>query len=246
MEAIPDNPGNCQQGSCLTSSSCQLNFGQPALLRNHKELELLIVNQALNVLSAHSGTAPKQCDRLIREYPQMFEGVGKLANFEENIHIDDSVQPVVLPHRQVHFHLRQRLATEIKRFEDLDIIEHVSGPTPSISPVIAVERNSAEIRLCIDMRQANMAVKREGHPGPTLNNLVSDLNGVTVFSTIDMREGYNQIELVIEGIHGVRNVSDDIIIFGKTQSEHGTSLLFHRLSTRGLTLRREKLHLYAD
>ena len=53
---------------------------------------------------------------------------------------------------------------------------------------------------------------------------------------------HHLIEQVIEGIPGVRNVSDDIIIFRKTRSDHDTSLclLFQRLSARGLTLHREK------
>ena len=90
---------------------------------------------------------------------------------------------------------RQRVAVEVQRLEDLDVIEHVSGPTTWISLVVAVDRKSEDIRLCIDMRQANVAVKRDRHPGPTLDDLAADLNGATVFSTIDMREGYHKIEL---------------------------------------------------
>ena len=50
---------------------------------------------------------------------------------------------------------------------ELDIIEIVSGPTSWVSPVVVVPKPSGDIRLCVDMRQANMAVKRERFPIPT-------------------------------------------------------------------------------
>ena len=46
----------------------------------------------------------------------------------------------------------------------LDIIEKVSGPRSWVLPVVVVPKPSGDIRLCVDMRQANMAVKRERHP----------------------------------------------------------------------------------
>ena len=217
----------------------------------------------MNITSTHVGSTSKQSERLIREYPQLLQGVGKLINFKTKIHTDDSVQPVALPQSRVPFHVRQRVTAEEQRLEDLDIIEHVSRPTPWIAPVAAVQRKSGDIRLCVVMRQTNVAIKRERHPGPILGDLAADLNGATVFSTIDMREGYHQIkqeeesrhvttfsthvglrrykrlimrtssaaevfhhlfEQVIKDIPALRNVANDVIIFGKAQDCHDTSI----------------------
>ena len=52
-----------------------------------------------------------------------------------------------------------------------------------------------EIRLCVDMREANKAVKRERHTIPTIDELILDLNGAKVFSKLDLRSGYHQLEL---------------------------------------------------
>ena len=49
--------------------------------------------------------------------------------------------------------------------------------------------------MCIDMREANKAIGREKHPMPTLDDLVADLNGATVFSKLDMSQAYHQLEL---------------------------------------------------
>ena len=45
------------------------------------------------------------------------------------------------------------------------------------------------------MRAANQAIERERHPVPTVKDLIVDLNGATVFSKIDLNQGYHQLEL---------------------------------------------------
>lgn len=46
----------------------------------------------------------------------------------------------------------------------------------------------------------------------------------------------------MEGLRGVRNISDDIIVFGENQLEHDKNLeaVFKRLSERNLTLNKDK------
>ena len=50
------------------------------------------------------------------------------------------------------------------------------------------------------------------------------------------------IQRTLQGIPGVRNISDDIIVFGSDQDSHDRSLEFtlSRLENTGLTLNREK------
>ena len=47
-------------------------------------------------------------------------------------------------------------------------------------------------RLCVDMRLANQAIKRERHPMPTLDELIEDMNSASMFSTLDLTAGYHQ------------------------------------------------------
>lgn len=52
----------------------------------------------------------------------------------------------------------------------------------------------------------------------------------------------NNIRQALQGIAGVKNLSDDIIIYGVTQADHDKSLtaVFQRLKEQGLTLNRKK------
>ena len=52
--------------------------------------------------------------------------------------------------------------------------------------------------MCVDMRQANKAVKRERHDTPTVKELIGDLNGARVFSKMDFNQGHNHLELAPE------------------------------------------------
>lgn len=45
------------------------------------------------------------------------------------------------------------------------------------------------------MREANKAIQREKHLMPTVDELITDLNGSTVFSTLDFSSGYHQLDL---------------------------------------------------
>ena len=51
-----------------------------------------------------------------------------------------------------------------------------------------------------------------------------------------------QIQTALAGIPGCRNLSDNIIVYGKTQQEHDATLrnVFQRLRDKGLTLNRSK------
>ena len=50
------------------------------------------------------------------------------------------------------------------------------------------------VRICVDMRIANKAIKRELHPMPTVEEIIHNLNRATVFSKLDLTAGYNKKE----------------------------------------------------
>ena len=84
---------------------------------------------------------------------------------------------------------------KLEELEAKDIIESVSGPTPWVSLLVAVPKSNNDVRFCTDMRRANEAVQRERHPIPTVDELLQDFNEATVFSKLDLKDGYHQIEL---------------------------------------------------
>ncbi|CAC5397235.1 unnamed protein product [Mytilus coruscus] len=160
--------------------------GQALLSRNTAE--------QLGVLQlVHSVSEP---GTIKDKYPECFTGVGKLKSFQLQIPIDPDVEPVIQPMRRVPFNLRDKLAKKLDELLDLDIIEHVNEPSQWVSPVVVVPKRSGDdIRLCVDMRQSNTAVKRVRHPIPTIDELLQEMNSSKVFSKLDVTWAYHQIEL---------------------------------------------------
>ena len=61
--------------------------------------------------------------------------------------------------------------------------------------VVVAPTPSEEIRLCVDMRRASEDIIRKRLPMPTVDDVLEELNGCTVFSKLDLRWGFHKIEL---------------------------------------------------
>ena len=132
---------------------------------------------------------------IVDKHDAVFNGIGKLKDYQLKIHVDPEVTPVAQPQRRVPFHVRTDVEKKLEELQMLDIIEDVEGPTPWVLPLVAVPKSNGDVRVCVDMRQANEAVIRERHPIPTLEETLHALNGAAVFSKLDLRWGYHQVEL---------------------------------------------------
>ncbi|XP_020961299.1 uncharacterized protein LOC107647278 [Arachis ipaensis] len=70
-------------------------------------------------------------------------------------------------------------------------IELVSG----VGPVSITPYRMAPIELCVDYRQLNKVTVKNKYPLPRIDDLMDQLQGVGVFSKIDLRSSYHQIRV---------------------------------------------------
>ena len=85
------------------------------------------------------------------------------------LHVKHGVKPIIQAARRIPFNLRSKFDEKIAELEALDITERAEGPTSFVSPIVVVPKpNGSDIRLCVDMRQANEAIERERFPIPTI------------------------------------------------------------------------------
>ena len=118
-----------------------------------------------------------------------------MKNTEVKLHIDNSVVPVSQSHRRIPFHERKDLEDCLETLLRQDIIDPADGPTAWINLVVLVRKKQGGVRLCIDMRMANKAIKCERHVMPTLDEVIMDLNVATIFSKVELKSGYHQLVL---------------------------------------------------
>ena len=72
--------------------------------------------------------------------------------------------------------------------EQLDMIEKVEASIDWVCPAVIAPKKNDDIRVCVDMRKANTAIKRERHITPTIDDIISKLNGAYVFSKLNMNK----------------------------------------------------------
>lgn len=119
----------------------------------------------------------------------------KFKNVLINIPIDENVRPVVQPYRRIPIPLESKVNDKIKELVDSDIVEPVDIPSKWISPIVPVLKPNGDIRICIDMRQANKAILRENHPLPTMDQLSTHFRKAKLFSRLDIKNAFHQIEI---------------------------------------------------
>lgn len=77
----------------------------------------------------------------------------------------------------------------------MDSIQPVSGHSPWMSPMVITFKPNGDIRLCLDMQQANRAILRESYPLPTFESFMIKLWNAKLFSRLDLKDAYHQLEL---------------------------------------------------
>lgn len=130
----------------------------------------------------------------ISPFPKIKDAVVKLA-------IDPNVKPVQQPVRRVPVAVEALVEEKLKTAQKLGIIEKVNEPSVWISPIVIAHKPSGDIRICVDMRRANEAIRRENYPIPTFDSFMTKLKNAKHFSRLDLKDAYHQLELDADSRH---------------------------------------------
>ena len=125
----------------------------------------------------------KTTDQLIKEYQDIFEGdLGTLPG-AQRLEVDPGVSPNIAPSRQVPLALktqaRTREAHKIRRTAPMD------APTDWVTNVVIATKPSGDLRICIDQKVLNKALKRERYPIPVIEDVLPQLSKARVFTKIE-------------------------------------------------------------
>ena len=75
---------------------------------------------------------------------------------------------------------------------------------PSVSPwgesVLFIKKKDGTLRLCIDYRELNKITIKNKYPLPRIDDLFDQLQGMRVFSKVDLRLGYHQLRIKSKNI----------------------------------------------
>ena len=171
-----------QDDTCL-----YVTKGNERALLSRDSAEILnLIKIDRDVIVSKINTASPTPTETCQDFQDLFTGIGKLKGVQ-----------LRLPHRKEPFHLQSKIEAELKKLKNLSIIEDADGSTPWVSNMVAAPKpkDPESVRICVDMCIANKAIEHRRHPMPTVEEIINDLNGATVFSKLDLNAGYHQIEL---------------------------------------------------
>ena len=134
------------------------------------------------------------------EFRDLFTGVGRAKVDPIHIFMDPNVKPTQQKQRKVALHFILRLK---KHSEELEAPGVVSGPLKSddatgwvSNPVITAKKwDEQAIRVNLDLRNMEKAVRPTHFPMPTSEDLRHRFKGSDRFSLIDLNHAFHQFPL---------------------------------------------------
>ena len=151
-------------------------------------------------------------EQLREKIPTVLHGVGKVNGYQARLHVNLEVPTVAQRQRRILYAYVQAVDKKLEELLSTDVIEETDGQTPWVSPVVIALKKNGDIRLCVDLRRVNEAITGERHTLPAKDEILHEANGSTlstVFSKIDLRWGFHQVELEKSSRHLTTFVAND-------------------------------------
>ena len=128
-------------------------------------------------------------DYVREHFADLFDGTGQLEG-EVHLETDKSVRPVQMPLCRLPVAIRQDVETELRTLVQDGVIAPVSEPMPWVSALLVATKPQGGIRICLDPKPLNKALQRATYYMPTIDDILPQLAGAKVFSTVDARHGF--------------------------------------------------------
>ena len=174
-------------------------------LLKRDQIDQLVLVQQPNSSTVHSvdeaggdqaePPLPLEIQQLLDEFPHLFQEPNSLPPARAQDHeipLMQGAQPFKI--RPYHYNPQQKDEIERQVYDMLcnGIIR--ASSSPFASPVLLVKKKDGQWRFCVDYRQLNELTVKNKHPLPVIDELLDELAGANVFSKLDLRSGYHQIE----------------------------------------------------
>ena len=150
----------------------------------------------LGLISYHMDTLTvRNMDDLQRHYPKLMRPLGDMMEPYDTVLCED-VHPYSLTvPRRIAIPLLPQVKSELECMLRLDVIRPITQPTDWCAGIVVVPKRNGTICICVDLTHLNKAIKRERLQLSSESEVLSQLNGSTIFSKLDATSSYWQILL---------------------------------------------------
>ncbi|XP_042338488.1 uncharacterized protein K02A2.6-like, partial [Plectropomus leopardus] len=121
--------------------------------------------------------------------------------------------------------MKDQVKAELDRMQELGVITPISEPTDWVSSMVATnKKDKKEIRICINPKDLNTALKRPHHPMRTVDDVASQMFLRMPFGISSASEVFQRTMEQIFAGYPCAIIVDDILIGGKDIEEHDANL----------------------
>ena len=133
-------------------------------------------NSATVTVNGKEHSLPTTKEYTLKEYADVFTGIGTLPGPAYHIDLKEDYNPVRNPPHLVPLGMQDANKEELERLQQEDVIIEFNHYTEWVNSIILVQKPDECIRLCIDTRNLNMAIKRNPYYMRTLDEILPQLS----------------------------------------------------------------------
>jgi hypothetical protein len=112
---------------------------------------------------------------------------------DHTIDLEPGSAPVMGPISRLAPNELEELRKQLEELLDKQLIEPSSSPYGA--PVLFVKKKDGTMRMCIDYKKLNAMTIKNSYPLPRIDDLLDQLHGATIISSLDLRSGYHQVRI---------------------------------------------------
>ncbi|GBG79333.1 hypothetical protein CBR_g29483 [Chara braunii] len=164
---------------------------------DHERLFLALVKQT----DATTVPCPPEVEQVVDKYADLMQESVGLPHRPTKHHIE--LLPGADPPKGRIYRISPAELEELRN--RLETLTSKGWIRPSASefgaPVLFVPKGNVEFRMCIDYRGLNKITRKSTESLPRIDDLLDVVQGCTLFSKVDLKSGYHQIEMAEEDVH---------------------------------------------
>ena len=121
--------------------------------------------------------------------------MGRTNLVKHHIKLTDPV-PFKEAYRRIPPQMYDEVKTHLQEMLDLGAIRPSNSPWASA--IVLVRKKDGGLRFCIDLRKLNNRTVKDAYSLPRIESILDSLGGAQIFSTLDLKAGYWQVEMAEE------------------------------------------------
>ena len=121
--------------------------------------------------------------------------MGRTNLVKHHIELTDPI-PFKESYRRIPPQMYDEVKAYIQEMLDLGAIRHSNNPWSSA--IVLVRKKDGRLRFCIDLRKLNNRTVKDTYSLPRIETLLDTFLGSTIFTTLDLKAGYWQVEMAEE------------------------------------------------